>query len=870
MTKLTPMMQQYITIKKQHQDCILFFRLGDFYEMFFDDALTASKELEITLTGRDCGLKERAPMCGVPYHSADNYIYRLIEKGYKVAICEQIEDPKDVKGIVKREVVRIVTPGTNISIENLEDTKNHYLACLYQVNNQYGLSIVDVTTGEFLVTQWDENEDSRNLIDELGKYEPQEIICNSAFIENTKRLDEIKLRYHCFINLYEDWHFESTVCYQKLCQHFQVQSLDGLGLKEFTVGISASGALLQYLQETQKINLSHLSSINPYFSHQYMMLDISTRRNLELVETLREKQRKGSLLWLLDQTKTAMGSRLLRKWIEQPLLHPIEIIKRLDSVEELKENPILRSDLQELLTGIYDLERLMSKVIYGTVNGRDLIALKNSLSLLPQIHSLLQTCKSPYLVEIYQKMDLLEDIHQWINEGISEEPPISVREGDLIKTGYHSEVDQLRKAKTEGKQWIADLEAEEKEKTQIKNLRIRFNKIFGYYIEITKSNLDAVPERYIRKQTLANTERYITPELKKIEDTIIGAEEKIVELEYKLFVEIRQKISLEVNRIQKTAQWIAVIDTLQSLGEIAERQNYKKPTITSDGIIDIKQGRHPVVEKTMSMEQFIPNDTYLNQKEHQICIITGPNMAGKSTYMRQVALIVLMAQIGSFVPADKAHIGIVDRIFTRVGASDDLSSGQSTFMVEMAEVSNILHNATKNSLLILDEIGRGTSTFDGLSIAWAVVEHLADSRKIGAKTLFATHYHELTELEDKLPEVQNYCIAVKEQGDDIIFLRKIQPGSADHSYGIQVAKLAGLPTEVIERANVILSELEEADITKQQKNVFPTQLNFFNETNQKESELIEKLKKIDVLEITPMESMKILYQLSKEAKQGIK
>ncbi len=881
MTKLTPMMQQYMEIKKEYKDCLLFFRLGDFYEMFFDDAITASKELEITLTGRDCGLQERAPMCGVPYHSADNYIHRLIEKGYKVAICEQVEDPKEAKGIVKREVVRIVTPGTNINTDSLEDTKNHYLVCVYQKDNRYGFSIVDVTTGEFLVTQWNDDQNSRKLMDELGKYEPQEMICNSVFMTDEKQIKEIKRRFHCFINVYEDWHFEPSSCYQKLCQHFQVHSLAGLGLSELTIGISAAGALLQYLQETQKINLSHLSQITPYFSHQYMMLDISTRRNLELVETLREKQRKGSLLWVLDQTKTAMGSRLLRKWIEQPLLNPEEIVTRLDGVEEFKEEPILRSDLQELLGGIYDLERLMSKVVYGTVNGRDLVALKNSLSLLPQIRSLLQVCKAPYHKEIHSRFDVLEDIHQLIKEGITEEPPISVREGDIIKSGYNKEVDRLRKAKKEGKQWIASLEAEEKQKTNIKNLRIRFNKVFGYYIEITKSNLDLVPERYIRKQTLTNAERYITPELKEIEETILGAEEKIVELEYDLFVDIRNKIAQEVKRIQKTAQWIAIIDVLQSLAEVAERQNYSKPQITKDGVIQIEQGRHPVVEKMMPMEQFIPNDTFLNQDEHQLCIITGPNMAGKSTYMRQVALIVLMAQMGSFVPAQKAHIGVVDRIFTRVGASDDLSSGQSTFMVEMSEVSNILHNATKNSLLILDEIGRGTSTFDGLSIAWAVIEHIAGPNQIGAKTLFATHYHELTELEGKIHGIQNYCIAVKEQGDDIIFLRKIQPGGADHSYGIQVAKLAGLPLQVIERANMILYELEETDIAKKTKHIpttsstsdssipanIPTQLNLFN---QKEYELLKELRELNVIEITPMESMQILYELNKKAKQWIK
>ena len=888
MGKLTPMMQQYMEVKNQYKDCILFFRLGDFYEMFFEDAITASKELDITLTARDCGLKEKAPMCGVPYHSADSYIHRLIEKGYKVAMCEQVEDPRVAKGIVKREVVRIITPGTNMNPDGLEDKKNHYLSCIYQHENNFGFAIVDITTGEFQVTQWTDTDEHRKLIDELGKFEPQEVIFNSSLALDEKKLNEIQSRFQCFMNPYEDWHFEPTICDQKLCQHFQVHALDGLGLDELEYGISAAGALLQYLQETQKISLSHLSRIIPYFTHDYMVLDITTRRNLELVETLREKQRRGSLLWVLDQTKTAMGSRLLRKWIEQPLIHPEDIIKRLDGVEEFKEDPLLRSDLKDLLGGVYDLERLMSKVIYGTVNGRDLIALKNSLSLLPAIHALLEPAQAIYQQEIYKQLDILEDIHTLIHLSIHDEPPISIREGDIIKKGYNDEVDHLHRAKTEGKQWLAALEAEEREKTGIKNIRIRYNKIFGYFIEVTKSHLGAVPDRYIRKQTLANAERYITPELKEIEENILGAEEKVVELEYDLFIEIREKIAKEVKRIQKTAQWVATIDVLQSLAEVAERQDYHKPMITQDGTIQIKDGRHPVVEKMMPMEHFISNDTYLNQKEHQLCIITGPNMAGKSTYMRQVALIVLMAQMGSFVPAKEAHISVVDRIFTRVGASDDLSSGQSTFMVEMSEVSNILHNATKNSLLILDEIGRGTSTFDGLSIAWAVVEHIADSSKIGAKTLFATHYHELTELEGKIPSVQNYCIAVKEQGDDIIFLRKIQPGGADHSYGIEVAKLAGVPLEVIERARVILSELEAADIAKNPTTISleknpPTppisisqmpateepslQLDLFS---QHKHELLEELKELNIIEMTPMETMQKLYELNQKAKQWMK
>ena len=867
---LTPMMQQYFDIKENCKDCLLFFRLGDFYEMFFEDALIASKALEITLTGRDCGLPERAPMCGVPYHSAEAYINRLIEKGYKVAICEQVENPKEAKGIVKREIIRIITPGTQIDTKALDEGRNNFLLSIFMGSLGYGLGVVDITTGEFQVTEIMELPHTKRLLDEIAKYNPAEIICNKDFALQKEILVEIENRYNTYINEHNEWSFEYETAYKMLCQHFYVHNLDGLGLKEFTLGISACGALLQYLGETQKISLAHVNEITPYYTDAYMRLDLSTRRNLELTETLREKTRKGSLLWVLDKTKTAMGARLLRKWLEQPLIDVHEINKRLDGVGEFKDKPIPREEIRELLNGVYDLERLMSKVVYRTVNGRDLIALKNSLFLLPEIKILLLEFDAPYQKEIHEKIDVLKDIYQLIDESIMDAPPISIREGDIIKEGYHPEVDKLKKAKKEGKQWIASLENEEKQKTGIKNLKVKYNKIFGYFIEVTKSNLEAVPDRYIRKQTLANAERYITPELKELEETVLGAEEKVVELEYNLFTKIRELIGNEIERIQKTAKLIAIVDVLCSLGEVAEKQNYIKPEINKGDLIDIIEGRHPVVEKMLPLEQFISNNTYLDGQEDRLAIITGPNMAGKSTYMRQVALIVLMAQVGNFIPAKEAKIGIVDRIFTRIGASDDLSSGQSTFMVEMAEVANILNNATRNSLLILDEIGRGTSTFDGLSIAWAVMEYISNSKKIGAKTLFATHYHELTELEGKLKGVKNYRIDVLEQGDNIIFLRKIKRGGANHSYGIQVARLAGLPEEVLKRAGAILSELNEADITKNtqivaEKSTSPksAQIDLFS---MEYKNFIDEIKNIEVSEITPKEAINKLFDLNKKAR----
>lgn len=805
MAKYTPMMEQYLKIKEEYKHCLLFFRLGDFYELFFDDAVIAARELEITLTGKDCGQAERAPMCGVPYHSADGYIAKLVEKGYKVAICEQMEDPKKCKTLVKREVIRVVTPGTVLDSSILDEGRNNYIMSLYSDKKGFALSIADVSTGEFLATEFKPDEGGR-IIDEIARFNPAEIIASEENIvtDNIYNVFGIKAA------VYDKWAFDYENAFDGLCDHFKTFNLNGFGFKGNEISIRSSGALLAYLTETQKNNLSHISSIKKYSLEKYMVLDLSSRRNLELTQTIRENGKKGSLLWVLDRTKTAMGARLMRKWLEQPLIDIKEIHKRLDSVEVFKAEVFTREELKEVLNTVYDIERLMSKVVYATANARDLINLKNSFENLPYIKQLLPSFKSDMINEIYSGFDTLEDIYELLKKAVADEPPFTLREGGIIKDGYNDEIDKLRRAKNEGSLWLTELEARERELTGIKNLKVRFNKVFGYYIEVSRSNLSLVPDRYIRKQTLTNGERFITEELKKIEDTILGADEKAVELEYKLFTEIRSAVADEVSRIQKTAVDISVIDVLNSFGEAADKEGYVKPVVNNKGKIEITDGRHPVVEK-MSKQSFIPNDTHLDTGENRLAIITGPNMAGKSTYMRQTALLVLMAQAGSFVPAAKAEIGICDRIFTRVGASDDLATGQSTFMVEMSEVANILNNATSKSLLILDEIGRGTSTFDGLSIAWAVLEQIADKNKIGARTLFATHYHELTELEDKVDGVKNYCISVKEQGDDVIFLRKIIRGGADKSYGIHVAKLAGVPEEVIDRAEYILSALVSSD-----------------------------------------------------------
>lgn len=880
MAALTPMMQQYMAIKEQYKDCILFYRLGDFYEMFYDDALTASRELEITLTGKNCGQEERAPMCGVPYHAVDVYLNKLVAKGYKVAICEQAEDPKQAKGIVKREVIRIVTPGTNLSQQALDEGRNNYLMCLVYDNNQFGLAITDISTGDFYTT---EVATLKELYDEIHRFSPSEIICNDSFYMSGASLDDFKDRLHVSVSTLDTWYMDEAVSVQKIKEHFKVASLDGLGLTDFPSGTLAVGALLLYLYETQKNTLDNLTKITPYRSGGYMIIDSATNRNLELIETLREKQKKGSLLWVLDKTKTAMGARLMRNWIEQPLIEKKKITARQDAVEELYNDMITREEIREYLNAVYDLERLVTRISYRTANPRDLIAFKTSLGMIPPVKQLLSQAKSAELKEIDERMDCLEDIYDLIEKSIQDEPPIMIREGGMIKEGYNEDVDKFRLSRTEGKTWLAELEAREKEKTGIKNLRVRYNKVFGYYLEVTNSYKELVPEDWTRKQTLANAERYITPELKELEDMILGAEDKLAALEYDLYCEVRDSIGEQVVRIQETAKAIAHLDVLASLACVAQSNDYVRPSINTKGVIDIQGGRHPVVEKMNNNQMFIDNDTYLDNKNHRISIITGPNMAGKSTYMRQSALIVLMAQIGSFVPAKSANIGIVDRIFTRVGASDDLASGQSTFMVEMTEVANILRNATSRSLLILDEIGRGTSTFDGLSIAWAVVEHISNPKLLGAKTLFATHYHELTELEGKLDSVNNYCIAVREQGDDIIFLRKIIRGGADKSYGIQVARLAGVPDSVIDRAKEIASWLEETDVTDKAKNlqvrtsakkkevvreVVPAekQMSLFD-IYPADHPVLKELAELDVSNMTPIQALNTLYELQKRLKE---
>lgn len=879
MAELTPMMQQYIETKKEYKDCILFYRLGDFYEMFYEDALTASKELEITLTGKNCGQEEKAPMCGIPHHAVDGYLNKLVSKGYKVAICEQVEDPKMAKGIVKREVIRIVTPGTNLNVQSLEETKNNYLMSISYFPNKIGISVADVTTGDYYLT---EVEDIRRLMDEINKYMPSEIICNDAFMVSGMDVDDLRNRLKIALYPLEAHFFDDDSCRKCLMRHFHVQVLTGLGIEDFPVGMVAAGALLQYLYETQKTSLAHFTHISPYLTNKYMLLDSSTRRNLELTETLREKQKRGSLLWVLDKTKTAMGARTLRSYIEQPLVDMDAIAMRQDAVDTLCGNSVARDEIREYLNPIYDLERLLGKVSYKTANPRDLIAFRNSLEMLPHIKTVLQDLNSRLLTNINKDIDDLEDIYALIDSAIVEDPPIAIKEGGIIKEGYAADIDSLKNAKTEGKNWLAALEEEDRERSGIKNLKIKYNRVFGYYFEVTNSYLSMVPEDYVRKQTMTNAERYTTPRLKELEDTILNAEDKLYTLEYETFCKIRDSIAAEIERIQKTAKAIAALDVFASLSLVAERNQYVRPRINEKGTIHIKDGRHPVVEKMIVNDMFIANDTYLDNNKNCISVITGPNMAGKSTYMRQAALIVLMAQIGSFVPASSADVGIVDRIFTRVGASDDLASGQSTFMVEMNEVANILRNATSKSLLVLDEIGRGTSTFDGLSIAWAVIEHISNRKILGAKTLFATHYHELTELEGKMSNVNNYCIAVKEKGDDIVFLRKIVKGGADKSYGIQVAKLAGVPDMVIDRAKEIVEQLSDNDITEKVQNIAVDnkcdkktgkktydeldleQISLFDTV--RDEDVLKELKEIDVTNLTPLDALNTLYRLQNKLK----
>ena len=871
-------MVHYCQTKCAYKDSILFYRLGDFYEMFFEDAKTVSRELELTLTGKDCGLSERAPMCGIPYHAAETYINRLIDKGYKVAICEQVEDPKTAKGIVKREVTRVVTPGTNLNMQELDEGKNNYLMAIVCVGDHFGVSTADITTGDCYVTEIDEE---RKLWDEINKFLPAEIICNDAFLVSGVDVDDLRNRLHISVFALESWYFGDDLCKQTLLEHFKISSLEGLGLADYDSGVIAAGSLFRYLLDTQKNTMEHMNKIIPYTTDRYMVIDSSSRRNLELVETLREKQKRGSLLWVLDKTKTAMGARMLRSFVEQPLIDADAINERLDAVTELNMQAMLREEVREYLNPVYDLERLVSRISYRSANPRDLLAFKMSLEMIPHIKNLLANFTSPLLVRINEQMDGLEDLYTLLEASITEDPPLAVKEGGIIREGYNEQVDTYRNSKTQGKSWLAQLEAEEKEKTGIRNLKIKYNKVFGYYLEVTNSFKDLVPEYYTRKQTLTNAERYITPKLKELEDMILGAEDKLFALEYDLFCQVREELAAQIPRIQETAKAIAQLDVYASLSVVAQRNNYVRPTVNTKGVIDIKNGRHPVVEKMINNDMFIANDTYLDNGSKRVSVITGPNMAGKSTYMRQTALIVLMAQIGSFVPAEKAKIGVVDRIFTRVGASDDLASGQSTFMVEMTEVANILRNATAKSLLILDEIGRGTSTFDGLSIAWAVIEHISNTKLLGAKTLFATHYHELTELEGKIPGVNNYCIAVKERGDDIVFLRKIVKGGADKSYGIQVAKLAGVPDSVLDRAKELVDELVHTDITSTFKDLAENsrktkpkavhydevdleQISLFDTVQ--DQDIIEELKNLDITMLTPMDAMNTLYRLQNKLK----
>ena len=866
MAEFTPMMQQYLKTKEDYQDCLLFYRLGDFYEMFFDDAITASRELEITLTGKDCGQEERAPMCGVPYHAAEMYIAKLIAKGYKVAICEQLEDPKIAKGIVKRDVVRIVTPGTVVESNMLDEKRNNYIMSIFKTGIYFGLAVCDITTGDFLATQITDNNNFSKLLDELARFSPAEIVVNERLYETEQEMDKIKERFQSYITREEETYFQED--FTQLVQKYHLLNEKGEKNEkpeETLLAVCAINGLLAYLEQTQKIKLEHINSIKIYKIQKYMSLDITARRNLELTEKMKDKSKKGTLLWVLDKTNTSMGGRHLRRWLNDPLIDVIEINQRLNAVKELKENAILKGEVIASLKKIYDIERLVGKISYGNTNARDMISLKNSLKQLPDIKKLLEQTNSEMLQKLYQEVDELQDVYSLIDKAIVDDPPLSVKEGGMIKLGYNEEIDRLKTATTEGRNWIIAIETKEKEKTGIKNLKVGYTKVFGYYLEVTKSYLSQVPDYYIRKQTLTNCERYITEELKKVEEEVLGAEEKVIDLEYKAFTDIRSKITEQIERLQTTANSIAILDVLTSFATIAEDYNYTMPIVNNGGEIEIKEGRHPVIERMLPTGTFVQNDTYLNTEDDRLAMITGPNMAGKSTYMRQVALITLMAQCGSFVPAEYAKIGVVDKIFTRVGASDDLSMGQSTFMVEMMEVATILKDATSKSLVILDEIGRGTSTYDGLSIAWAVAEYIADRRKCGAKTLFATHYHELIDLEGKIEGVKNYSIAVKEKGEDIIFLRKIVRGGTDESYGIHVAKLAGVPQTVVTRANEILRTLERKVTVKnkEEKKVVAGQLDMYN---YKLAEIAHEIDKINLNELTPIDSLNILCKIKEKMK----
>ena len=863
MANVTPMMQQYLDIKERYPGMILFFRLGDFYEMFFDDAITVSRELELTLTGKDCGLQERAPMCGVPYHAAETYINRLIGLGHKVAICEQLEDPALCKGLVKRDVIRIVTPGTVVEQSMLSERRNSYILALCADGKRAGVAFADVSTGEFFTYE----SDASRLADELARIVPREIIADEGAMALADSLGA-----QVPVSPYAQGAFRLSSAKEALLHHFHVASLDVFGLRDLKMAARAAGALMRYLGDTQKNALEHIATLRLYRREQYMALDRTARRNLELTESLRG-ERKGSLLALLDKTATSMGGRTLRAWIEQPLCVRDDIERRLDAVAELKDDPMMAQSLFEELRGVYDVERLLSRVSYRSINARDCLALGASLSRIPQVRALIEESHSAMLRELLEQLDPVEDVRDLLLRAIHPDAPLLISEGNIIREGYNEELDRLRRASKEGVQWVAELEAKEREETGIKNLRIRYNKVFGYYIEVTKSNYAQVPYRYTRKQTLANSERYVTPELHELEEQILGAQERALRLEQQLFAAIRDRLSEHIGRLQATAQALKTLDALLSLALAAVEYGYARPEITDDGAIDIEDGRHPVVEQNMEGGQFVPNDTHMDADANRMLIITGPNMAGKSTYMRQVALITLMAHMGSFVPARTARIALTDRIFTRVGASDDLASGQSTFMVEMSELAHILMNATARSLIVLDEIGRGTSTFDGLSIAWAVVEYMADKKILGAKTLFATHYHELSELEGHMPGVVNFRIAVKEHGEDVIFLRKIVPGGADKSFGIHVARLAGIPRPVLLRAHEILARLETRDknqlsigqnIIGEKPQEGPAQMTLFDSGAM---DIVEELKAIDVMALTPIEAMNLIFKLREEARR---
>ena len=867
MAEMTPMMKQYLEIKRDNPDSILFFRLGDFYEMFSDDARIASKELDLTLTSRDKDPKkapeEKMPMCGIPYHASEAYIARLIAKGYKVAICEQMEDPATAKGLVKRDIIRVVTPGTVIDAACLDDKASNFICGIYMDSRSAGVAFCDITTGKAHLTAFTGKDRVEHVINELGRFNPAEAILNDgAFAEKTLT-DTLREKFSCRVENGGERRFLLNEAEKNIRKQFGEDALKHLPAGNPAAAM-ALGGLLNYLYETQKTDLSHINDLDYYEQGRFMELDLTARRNLELTETFRGKEKKGSLLWVLDKTKTPMGARCLRSWLERPLLSVTAICKRNSAVSALVDNTIQREELIAAMTGLGDMERLIGRIVYGTAGGRDMASLRAAIEKLPAVKEQLAALNDRRLGELTAELDTLDDIGARIAATICDEPPFSVREGGFIRDGFHEEVDRLRHILKGGKSVIAEMEAKEKERTGIRTLKIGYNKVFGYYIEVSNSFKDQVPETYIRKQTLVNGERYITQELKDLEHQILTASERVVALEYELFTALREEISAAAPRIQKTAAAVAEADALASFAAVAVRNGYCRPDVDESGVIEIKEGRHPVVERVLKDSLFVPNDTFMGEKEDRVAIITGPNMAGKSTYMRQVALIVLMAQMGSFVPAGRAHIGVVDRIFTRIGASDDLSAGQSTFMVEMTEVSDILHHATKNSLLILDEIGRGTSTFDGMSIARAVLEYCADKKLLGAKTLFATHYHELTELENTLSGTVNYSIAVKARGEDIIFLRKIVPGGADRSYGIEVAKLAGLPDKVVQRAKTILKELETENgvqYVAARKETDQVSLDAIGE-----GEVLEALRRCQPDTLTPIEAMSLLYELKQKLK----